>query len=58
MKKEAVTNSGAVTYEALQSPKQSFTLGATTYNFANGLYSTDNKEVIEFLDNNIACKRQ
>jgi len=48
----AKKTSGAVTFRALASPKQSFSVGAETYRFSDGFFKTDNEVVIAFLRGN------
>jgi len=48
----AKKTSGAVTFRALASPKQSFSIGTEHYRFTDGFFTTDNEAIITFLRSN------
>ncbi len=43
---------GAVTFRALASPKQSFSIGTESYRFVDGYFTTEDPDVIAFLRGN------
>lgn len=47
---------GAVTFRALASPKQFFSVGADSYRFNDGYFTTEDAAVIAFLRSNHAAE--